>query len=385
MQRIGCFALGFLLACSDSASDSSGTGAGGGGGDPTGGTSSSSVSASAVTSSSATGSTSSTGSSSSSSSTGGGGGDGGGGSMCAIEAAPGGTMPDPGMPGVSQLLATDAEQIWGTALANDHLYWTSGSGPGRLLRVPKDGGEVEALASDLVDPYGPVIDNGFAYIPDTDGAIKRVPIDGGCTEVIVSGQDAPGNVVLDATHLYFTDFATGQVGRVTKAGGAVEILATGQANPGHVGVLGDHVYWLNRAGNVVDEGSVARVEKTGGAVETILTGLTVPYEVEIFQGKVFFTSSDVPNDTNIFWTYDPAMGMATMLLPDGGRATEVTALADTLTFGHVFPHVIRSFTPGQPVADVVAVADRPFYLDQDATHVFWAAIDVGELLRVAKP
>ncbi len=376
MQRIGCFAFGILLACGDSASDG-GTGAGGEGGDPTGGTTTSTSVTSAATTSSSTSATTTA----STGSTGGGGAGGG----CGLEVVAGGTTADPGTPGVPQLLATDIQQIWGVTVGPGHVFWTSGTGPGRLARVPKDGGDVEALATDLVDPYEPRFDDGYVYFGDADGTVKRVNADGGCVEVVVSGQDLPVALAFDSTSLYFADFTTGQIGRAPKAGGAVEMLATGQDNPGEVIVWDGYVYWVNRAGNTVDGGTLARVSTAGGAVETVVTQLTVPVELSVFQDTVFFGTADGGNDTTSWRTFDPATSQSSVLLADAGNFTDVVVDGDSLLYGHVVPNLLRSFTPGQAVTDVVSVPERPFYLGQDATHVFWSHIDVGEVMRLAKP
>lgn len=303
----------------------------------------------------------------------------GGAPPCGIEIVPGGLTPDPTAT-EPQLFATDQESLWGLVADDTYLYWTNGSNPGRLVRQPRDGGALEALATDLVDPYEPFLDEGYVYFPDSDGTVKRVNADGGCVEIIATA-DTPTYLAFDSEHVYFSDFFSGAIGRAPKAGGEVTVLASGQANPVDLIVDDTHVYWVSRAGNVVGEGSFSRVAKTGGSVEVLMPGLTVPRELRWYQGKPLFFSDD--QDGEHVFLYDPIAGTPEVLLQRS--FTGVLVEGDVLYYGDVFPHRMLRWDPVDQETELALLDERPFYPAKSDTRLYWLSLDVGDVMGMSLP
>lgn len=55
-----------------------------------------------------------------------------------------------------------------------HVYWTIGSGDGKVFRAPKAGGQPELIAEKLVNPYGIVVDDHDVYWSEHDKDILWV-------------------------------------------------------------------------------------------------------------------------------------------------------------------------------------------------------------------
>ncbi len=122
---------------------------------------------------------------------------------------------------------------------------------------------------------------GSAVPPDAgqNGSVMRcaVPECPGGPEAVATGQAHPRGIALDATHVYFTEYGTGQgdgsVVRVPRAstggldggGAAVTTLAGGLLYPDAVAVDAKYVYFTTRAG------LIQRVPLAGGAPETVAT------------------------------------------------------------------------------------------------------------------
>jgi hypothetical protein len=134
-------------------------------------------------------------------------------------------------------LADFQQEAWAIAVDATHVYWTNAGGPGwNVQRVSKGGGAAEGLAGPNDNQAGPVPDKA-----------------------------AQGQIVLDATYVYWANEDTGLIRRMLKNGSGQETLAQGY-EPFGAAVDDTHVYWSNRKDT---NRSVVRVPKSGGAVETV--------------------------------------------------------------------------------------------------------------------
>jgi hypothetical protein len=157
---------------------------------------------------------------------------------------------------------TVAEFLDGTAhgLAVDaaNVYWTSGDGPSRLLRLARGDSEYLddkatplATAADLL--VGPLVDGPNLYVlhahapGDCAGSVGVVPVAGGAEKVVSlghSGSDA-SSFALDDGYVYWTTpDAGGLVFRAPKGGGTPEVIASGQAGATAVTTDATRVYWI---------------------------------------------------------------------------------------------------------------------------------------------
>jgi hypothetical protein len=119
--------------------------------------------------------------------------------------------------GTPTALVTVPENASGPRLtvAGAFAYWTSSvytpknggrnAGVGNLNKVPVAGGPSIRLATDLVGPVGVAVDATHIYLvsqaTSPDAAVLRLPLDGGALEALAPGLSA-ADIALDATNVY---------------------------------------------------------------------------------------------------------------------------------------------------------------------------------------
>ncbi|MBI4955824.1 MAG: hypothetical protein HY908_27645 [Myxococcales bacterium] len=104
----------------------------------------------------------------------------------------------------------------GLAVDAEHVVWMS-SDTGRVLAVPKAGGEVRVLATGVALGQDVVTDGARVYWSEKN-AVRVVGIDGGpVVTLVASPQLMPMGLALGAHHLFFTNYvSTGPVTRVCR-------------------------------------------------------------------------------------------------------------------------------------------------------------------------
>lgn len=105
--------------------------------------------------------------------------------------------------------------VRGLAVDATHAFWLEGRGDptslptDRLVRAPLAGGPSTLIAQKLPNAIELVVDGGFAYVTTRGpkpgkGSVLRVALTGGATSVLAADQDDPTDLIVDATHLYWT-------------------------------------------------------------------------------------------------------------------------------------------------------------------------------------
>lgn len=164
----------------------------------------------------------------------------------------------------AKLSTSTASSLFGIALDSDWVHCTEHKDAGRVLRVPKAGGELSAIAEGQANPaglarlgsalfwvttFGPevvrldpggrpkaitiepegqigatflAVDASGAYWSQAlkktaiEGWVKRVDTAGGVPGQLTPKLVEPRGIAVDDTHVYFTDVAAGRVARVSK-------------------------------------------------------------------------------------------------------------------------------------------------------------------------
>lgn len=203
-------------------------------------------------------------------------------------------------------------------LDTTHVYWIQNvtSDSDKLLRAPLDGG-VSAVVVDVPDSVtGLAIDAIYAYLVlRYSGTIVKVPLDGGATEEIVSGEVNPGSLAVDSSRAYWFGENRSVVKSAPLSGGVPTVLAEsalvrigGSSN----GTLGDlvidatHLYWISNGVGPDGPGLFGTVSK----VPLDVGSPTVV--VAIMDGSARDLAVD---STHVYWTTSYEVGGAVMRVP----------------------------------------------------------------------
>jgi len=239
--------------------------------------------------------------------------------------------------GETVLLNSQNEYPAALALVSGQVYWTDELQAGTVSRIPIGGGSSLPVASNLAYP-GALVANGTTlffttntFASESAGAVMSVSASGGSPTTVASGQSfaeneytsiavggsnvywttyasvmaAPANggqgattfssntypvaVAADATNVYWTSIANGEVNasvyQQPQVGGSIITLASGQYYPNAITVDGANVYWTCGAGGT---GTVVSAPIGGGTPVTIAMGQAEPAAVAL-------------NSTTVFW------------------------------------------------------------------------------------
>lgn len=144
-----------------------------------------------------------------------------------------------------EVLATGQPDARWLAVDGASVYWTTATA---VRRVPIAGGEPETLVDGLQDARGLAVDGENVYVVDRpassaqEGRVLRVPKDGGDATLVGESQGIDNGVALDETSVYW--LADGSLVKACKApGGAVVELAPAGANAWAVAVDDQAIYW----------------------------------------------------------------------------------------------------------------------------------------------
>jgi hypothetical protein len=86
----------------------------------------------------------------------------------------------------------------------------------------------------------------FWVTSDASPLVLKAPAAGGAATTVVTSTSAIGRSVVDGSTLYFTDAASGTVGKLAlSAGSTPVVLASGLKSPGDLVVDATYVYWID--------------------------------------------------------------------------------------------------------------------------------------------
>ncbi|MCA9623678.1 MAG: hypothetical protein KC731_31870, partial [Myxococcales bacterium] len=201
--------------------------------------------------------------------------------------------------------SVNATPNWGRIdVSPTHVVWATRNTDVGVWAAPiaPITGEVFAVASHstlglslqtVSAPLGVVVDATHLYFSDeSDGVILRRSLssiageDDVMADVVASNQSGAGDLAVDETHVYWVTGS--EIHRRLKDGsGGVEVLAASQDDPNALVVDDHYVTWVNHA--TATTGTVHRTKKDGGPLEVLAENQKAPWEI-------------AQDCTTIYWT-----------------------------------------------------------------------------------
>lgn len=169
--------------------------------------------------------------------------------------------------GAPETLVPDARAPFALALDETHAWWTEPQA-GRIRRVPKAGGGAPVTLVEGRRFLGPIaVDDRFLYWAErgeegvlglvaAEGRVLRVPKEGGPPQELATLPGHSWALVAAGTHLFLADVSAGAILRLPKDGGRPTTIARDANTPQSLGVDATHVYFAD-----ILLGSVRRVPR----------------------------------------------------------------------------------------------------------------------------
>ncbi len=246
-------------------------------------------------------------------------------------------------------------------------------------------------------PLGIALDSKYVYwVNNKDGAVLRLartakPITK--AETLASGMSSPERLAVDASHVYFTSLFVdaSKIVRVPLAGGPTEMFAIDERHPRDILLDATHVYWTNDRDLTIRRQGKAESPGSAATVFMVASGDGQPWGLSQFSDKLYVSTYAVGG--NIY-----EHSKTPTFVPDAGpddtkrvlAIAQDTALVVAVDANNVYWTVkntglvlqIPRTTPGSPtvLADKQAV---PLGIAIDDTYVYWcnSATD-GQLRRI---
>jgi hypothetical protein len=230
------------------------------------------------------------------------------------------------------------------------------------------------LADELGDVTDIALDADTVYATSVSkGQLLSVPKSGGNVTVLVTDVDSPGSIAVDAFNVYFTTKTA--ILKLDKHGGEPVVLASKQDPLWELAIDDDFVYW----GTSRNCGAVVRVPKTS-TLRTTLAVVADPWSLDVDGSFVYWVSPE----TNAIWKMDKG-GAGVPVVLAAGQTFPQNLVVDAS--GVYFTHQVGAngvasvaLTGGAPITLAAAVL-QPQRVVTDATHVYWSS---SGIVRVSK-
>ena len=147
---------------------------------------------------------------------------------------------------------TQAQYI---AADGTNVYWSDQDlQGGSFVTAPAGGGTPTVLAMDLSNPGDIVVDATNVYFANSSTLFGtkfwKVPRGGGTPVMVALSPDfGTYEIAVDATDIYWA--AYNKIGKAPLSGGSVTTFATGQQGAMSIAVDATNVYWLNTDGGAL--------------------------------------------------------------------------------------------------------------------------------------
>ncbi len=276
-----------------------------------------------------------------------------------------------------------------TALAVDSTGIYFGAyfaGPGRILKVPLDGGPATTLVSNLQQPAGIALDTSNIYLTDLNaGTVLRAPLQGGTPITLASGQSDPGPILVDDRFVYWATLNDGLLMRVELDGGTPQTLFnTMTSSVTAIALNGNYLYWTDASG-------VSRLDLDAGTTETVAPNQQPdPSAVAVDNASIYWLIS---GSDGIDHYYDGAVmkmpksgGTPTQLTPSLGIAVAIAVDANAIYWADDIVSPDDTPACGQDGAirkigltggsmTTIARTGHPEALTVDENNIYWTGND----------
>jgi hypothetical protein len=186
----------------------------------------------------------------------------------------------------------------GLSVDDKFIYWNAG---GKILRVPKDGGKPEAVATENVgigvdmavdDERIYWADHGY-YSPDSPvrpSPIYTVSKRGGKTEIFADRQNVPHSLLTDEKFVYWVTPTS--ILKQAKAGGQAQVIyqATDKEGVDELAEDADNLYFGFR-GAGQSRWALRKISKQGGEPQTLVKTYSLK-PVAVDDANVYFFDED---------------------------------------------------------------------------------------------
>jgi hypothetical protein len=252
------------------------------------------------------------------------------------------------------------------------VYWTRSDGS--VLRAPV-GGDPEILAKGQNSPGDIVVDATRVYWANLgDGTIVSAPLAGGAISVVVASAGQAWSLAVSATTLSWTDTMTGEVRALALGGKGPPILLATTQGAWSIAMDSTRVYW-----STLFAGAVFSAPIGGGASTALVSEFTAPAGLSIVGDRLFFGTG---NDAGVHAVAITG-GATTALVAKGGFG--IAADDSHVYFGEYDGRLARvPLGGGEP--EVLGIGpSTPTDIALTSTTVYWAAAATdGLILKVAK-
>ncbi len=294
-------------------------------------------------------------------------------------------------------LVSGLNQLQGLGVDDSFVYFTERGptpGTGTVKRIPKNGGTVTTLASNLDFPSAFASDSTSIYVVENGIAktVKKISkTDGTVTTLVSTGLVNPVGGTVDANFVYFVDLGstsgTGRIGKVPVGGGSETNVATGLNFPFGGPVVDNVFLYFSEIG--IGSGKIRKVPLGGGAVTDLATGLFTPQPtVSVDSTFVYFGEAGFSIGSGMIKKVPLDPGGSVFALASGQRFNVSFPIAMRLDNSYVYfvenmpvtsggGTVKKVSVNGGTVVTLASGLDVPNRLAFDSTHVYFSEFAAG--------
>ena len=199
--------------------------------------------------------------------------------------------------GTVSVLVKGGEHFPSDALAVDEkfLYWSDG---GTILRVPKTGGESEAVVSDAPgSPAEMVVDSDNIYWLIWSGGERAQPVPvmfapkkGGPAKQLAPRQSGANGICLDGNSVYWT--TPGGIKKAPKTGGEATFVFENPTQWPTIGLICDAENFYYAQMNTKGHSALMKLSKKGGAPTQIAPSINHTFEFVADDARIYYFDNE---------------------------------------------------------------------------------------------